>query len=71
MKNQYVGDVHDYGKYGLLRFLTGKGIRIGVNWYLTENDSTGHGKDSDYLHKTSDRYLDPELFDALRHIAFT
>ena len=37
MKNQYVGDIGDYGKYGLLRFLAEKGIRIGVNWYLTEN----------------------------------
>ena len=70
MKNQYLGDINDYGKYGLLRFLTGKGIRIGINWYLTENDLTGHGKDRDYLHKTTERYLDPELFDALRRIAF-
>lgn len=70
MKNQYVGDINDYGKYGLLRFLAGKGIRIGINWYLTENDSTGHGKDRDYLHKTTERYLDPELFDELRYIAF-
>ena len=24
MKNQYVGDIGDYGKYGLLRFLRDK-----------------------------------------------
>jgi hypothetical protein len=30
MKNQYVGDIGDYGKYGLLRFLANRGIRIGV-----------------------------------------
>lgn len=65
MKNQYVGDINDYGKYGLLRFLAGKGIQIGINWYLTENDSTGHGKYTDYLGDTSERYRDPELFDAL------
>lgn len=38
MKNQYVGDIGDYGKYGLLRFLASYGIKIGVNWFLTEND---------------------------------
>ena len=31
MKNQYVGDIGDYGKYGLLRFLARQGIRIGIN----------------------------------------
>ena len=70
MKNQYIGDINDYGKYGLLRFLAGKGIRIGINWYLTENDLTGHGKDTDYLHKTNERYMDPELFDMLSQFAF-
>ena len=38
MKNQYVGDIGDYGKYGLLRFLSNHGIIIGINWYLTEDD---------------------------------
>ena len=35
MKNQYFGDIGDYGKYGLLRFLSMRGITIAVNWYLT------------------------------------
>ncbi len=39
MKNQYVADIGDYGKYGLLRFLARKGIKVGVNWYLTPDDS--------------------------------
>ena len=30
MKNQYVGDIGDYGKYGLLRFLAKHGICIEV-----------------------------------------
>lgn len=29
MKNQYVGDIGDYGKYGLLRYLAEIRIRIG------------------------------------------
>ena len=70
MKNQYVGDIGDYGKYGLLRFLANHGICIGVNWYLTENDESTDGKFTDYLKdKTSlDRLCDQELFDALRKI---
>jgi hypothetical protein len=40
MKNQYVGDIGDYGKYSLLRFLSLHGIQIGINWYLTENDQS-------------------------------
>ncbi|MGN1142152.1 MAG: hypothetical protein ACI4TF_13195 [Oliverpabstia sp.] len=35
LKNQYFGDVGDYGKYGLLRFLVNNGISIAINWYLS------------------------------------
>ena len=68
MKNQYVGDIGDYGKYGLLRFLSQKGIRIGVNWYLTENDESSDGKFTGYLEKPKNRSFDPELFDILKAI---
>lgn len=70
MKNQYVGDIGDYGKYGLLRFLANHGIKIGINWYLTENDSSSDGKFTGYLTKPTDRDCDPELYDALQKIAF-
>ena len=69
MKNQYVGDVGDYGKYGLLRFLTSRGIKIGVNWYLTENDGSTDGRFTTYLKNPAERVYDPELFDALQNIA--
>ena len=69
MKNQYVGDVGDYGKYGLLRFLTSHGIKIGVNWYLTENDGSTDGRFTTYLKNPAERVYDPELFDALQNIA--
>lgn len=69
MKNQYVGDVGDYGKYGLLRFLAQRGIRIGVNWYLTENDDSSDGKFTDYLNKEGLSSFDPTLFDSLRKVA--
>lgn len=68
MKNQYVGDIGDYGKYGLLRFLASRGVKIGINWYLTENDNSRDGRFTEYLNKPSFRNYDPELFDALTSI---
>ena len=68
MKNQYVGDIGDYGKYGLLRFFADHDIRIGINWYLTENDGSSDGKFTNYLNNPEDRIYDPELFDSLKEI---
>ena len=68
MKNQYVGDIGDYGKYGLLRFLASNGIKIGVNWYLTEDDGSTDGKFVNYLTEGKGKDRDPELFEALRNI---
>ena len=70
MKNQYVGDIGDYGKYGLLRFIAAHNIRIGINWYLTEDDGSSDGKYINYLNKADDRIYDPELFDFLKMVAF-
>lgn len=49
MKNQYVGDIGDYGKYSLLRAFAEEGVKVGVNWYLTDNDGSNDGKFVDYL----------------------
>lgn len=49
MKNQYFGDIGDYGKYGLLRHLAGQGLSISVNWYLTPKDTTNDGSIRGYL----------------------
>ena len=68
MKNQYTGDIGDYGKYGLLRFLARQGIRIGINWYLTDDDNSANGKYTSYLENPAERVCDPELFDALKEI---
>lgn len=65
MKNQYVADTGDYGKYGLLRYLTGQGIRIGVNWYLTPDDGSNDGKKRI---AEKDWKYDPELFDVLTEL---
>ncbi len=72
MKDQYVGDIGDYGKYGLLRFLANRGIKIGVNWYLTKNDDTNDGKFRDYLaddREDGDKCYNKVLFDKLKPIA--
>ena len=70
MKNQYVGDIGDYGKYALLRSLIAKGYSMGVNWYLTPNDDKTDGKFIDYLKKESDS-LDEKLFRKLKDLFIT
>lgn len=68
MKNQYVGDVGDYGKYAMLRFFALKGISVGVNWYLTKNDDSNDGKHITYLEKQEYREYCPEVFDGMKRI---
>lgn len=70
MKNQYLADAGDYGKYGLLRFLAGKGIRISVNWYLTPNDPVPvDGNKRKYLTEDKEGQPDPELFEAMEKLS--
>ncbi len=68
MKDQYCGDVGDYGKYGLLRHFAKNNIKIGVNWYFTQDDTTNDGKFVSYLDNDNERYYDSDLFDALKQI---
>lgn len=68
MKNQYFGDIGDYGKYGLLRFLAGQGKTIAINWYLTKDDQSNDGNIRGYLTKEKDRKYDPNLFDVLKRM---
>jgi hypothetical protein len=48
VKNQYVGDKHDYGKYALLRCFISQDFKLGVNWYLTPDDGGTDGKKTEY-----------------------
>lgn len=68
MKNQYFGDVGDYGEYAMLRYLAKDKIKIAVNWYLTEDDGSNDGKFTSYLEKEDMKQYDPELFDLLREM---
>lgn len=67
MRNQYFGDIGDYGKYGLLRFLASGGVTIAVNWYLMPDDSSSNdGNMRGYLEKDVNRRYDPELYDVIK-----
>jgi hypothetical protein len=67
VKNQYVGDINDFRKYGLLRTLSSEGaIRTGVCWMLTPDDARNDGKFISYLGTPQTwRAYDPVLFDRL------
>ena len=68
MKNQFFGDIGDYGKYGMLRYLAENNIKIAVNWYLTEDDGSNDGKHISYLDNDKDMKYDPELFEILKEL---
>ena len=74
MQDQYVGDIGDFGKYGLLRALSGDTLRMGVVWYLFPDESgRGDGKYIDYLNNPTAkdkklRECDPELYNELHKI---
>ena len=71
MRHKYIGDVGDFGKYGLLRLLhkSAPRKRLGVLWYLTdEPEQTNDGGHDGYLFRGSSGYrnsflqCDPELY---------
>src|SRR4030042_3291020 len=81
MQTRYVGDVGDFGKYGLLRALClpdadgDKGLSLGVVWHLVPDEKKGNdGTYIDYLEEDAGqngarlRRCDPSLYDAIRRI---
>jgi hypothetical protein len=75
MRHIYVGDVGDFGKYGLLRALCGSAYSLGIVWYLTEAaEHNNDGKHDGYLKLESSakrsqfRDCDPHLYDVLKQI---
>ncbi len=84
MQNQFVGDVGDFGKYGLLRHLCGlrDGVEgpvlsLGVNWYLMPDEGGHAGRHLAYLHpppksRHRDRFrvCDHQLYEDLYNIVY-
>jgi hypothetical protein len=67
MQDRYVGDVGDYGKYGLLRFLTTEtGQPLGVIWCLYADEAhNADGRHVSYLRSASFAGADPVLHSKL------
>ena len=72
MQDSYVGDIGDYGKYGLLRMLSQQGVALAVNWYKVPPLRLGKQDDGKYISYLFDsqhyRPYDPTLFDVLHRI---
>lgn len=82
MQDRFVGDIGDFGKYGLLRALTGihpalpedDRLSLGVVWYRNEGAKGGpnEGQNVGYLFDPQSaplfNDLDPDLFSGLKNI---
>lgn len=69
MKNQFVADVNDFYKYGMLRAIHNKiGGTLGIWWMLTNDDAKAAGMNLAYLNNDIFRRIDGELFDELKKI---
>jgi len=82
MQDRWAGDVGDFFKLGLLRWLVSPSPdtqrhRLGVVWYrMPDEYHSPDGTSIDYLDPTSPvgrdlRPLDPDLYDRLRHMVET
>lgn len=80
MQDRYVGDIGDFGKYGLLRSLFGpphhsvSKLKIGINWYLVPDEQGNFdGKHISYLVDNNHNHkrfknCDGELYKKLQKI---
>ena len=78
MQDRYVGDIGDFGKYGLLRALTEAGhtpaLHLGMVWYLYPDEChNDDGKFTGYLcenprNHSRFRTCDPPLYDTLHNL---
>ncbi len=71
MQDRYVGDIGDFGKYGLLRHLARRELSLGVVWGLNNNvEANNHGQFVKYLmgDPWGLRQCDPELYDTLKEL---
>ncbi len=78
MRDEYVGDIGDFGKYGLLRWLCcphGQGdnaISLGINWYYTSHGVKSASSQRMFVYLRSPFYedYDAQLYDLLNGLRF-
>jgi hypothetical protein len=69
MRDSYVADVGDFGKYALLNALSGNDLRLGVLWCCNSlAEATQDGRFTVYPEL---RTCDPKLYDRLSQILAT
>ena len=72
MRDAFVGDIGDYGKYALLRKITKNNLSLAVNWYKVVPSKIGKQNDGKYISYLSmpEKYrsYDSVLFDTLNEI---
>lgn len=70
MQNRYVGDIGDFGKFGLLRHLfNSNNWQLGVVWYLFPNETHNEdGRHIDYFKKPAFGKCDIDLLNKLSKI---
>ena len=66
MQNRYAGDIGDFGKLGLLRGLQEIGFTVGVNWYLTPDES--HNQDGAFVKYEKLKPCDEKIWIELQQI---
>ena len=78
MQDRYVGDIGDFGKFGLIRFLCGKTgpdlvnpLRLGVVWYFNDDSDSGGDFVGYLFRRFPSRKCDPGLYDKLRELVYT
>ena len=71
MQDRYAGDIGDFGKFSFLKALETQGLKIGINWYLTEAVDPAEQKRMDGRHCIDSAYrvCDPVLFEVLTAIS--
>ena len=57
MQDNYIGDIGDYGKYGLLREVCAEALSLSVNWYKVVPKKVGKQDDGKFI-----SYLDNPRF---------
>ena len=48
MQDNYIGDIGDYGKYGLLREVCAAAMSLSMNWYKAVPTKVGKQDDGKY-----------------------